>query len=59
MGLPRCKGRLALDIQEYLNKHEMDIKSFVDRKPGTVIISYQNIHFNENFKFAGHAEHSI
>ena len=35
MALPRCKGRLALDIQEYLNRNELDIKSFVDRKPGT------------------------
>ena len=30
MGLPRCKGRLALDIQDYLNRIQMDVKNFVD-----------------------------
>ena len=36
MGLPRCKGRLALDIQEYLKRIGMEVKSFDDRKPGKI-----------------------
>ena len=49
MGLPRCKGRLALDIQEYLNRNDMDIKSFVDRKPGNEIYFYSILNVHDNF----------
>ena len=45
MGLPRCKGRLALDIQEYLNRNEMDIKSFINRKPGNKVDFYNRRRF--------------
>ena len=36
MLIPRSNGRLALDIQQYLNRIGMDVKSFVDRKPGNI-----------------------
>ena len=37
MLLPRSNGRLAVDIQQYLNRIGMDVPSFVDRKPGKVV----------------------
>ena len=36
MLIPRSNGRLALDIQQYLNRIGMDVKSFMDRKPGNI-----------------------
>ena len=38
MGLPRCKGKLAMDIQYYLNHFEMDVKNFENRKPVTKFV---------------------
>ena len=37
MLLPRSNGRLAVDIQQYLNRIGLDVPSFMDRKPGTVV----------------------
>ena len=37
MGIPRSKGRLALDIQEYLLRNNMEVvPNFVNQKPGNV-----------------------
>ena len=41
MGLVRCKGRLALELQDYISNKEMDIKSFLDGKPGNEIFLVQ------------------
>ena len=37
MLLPRSNGRLAVDIQQYLNRIGLDVPSFVDSKPGKVL----------------------
>ena len=34
MGIPRCKGKLAVDIQQYLRKHNIHVENFEDDKPG-------------------------
>ena len=39
MGIPRCKGKLAVDIQQYLIRNNMElVPNFVNQKPGNVII---------------------
>ena len=38
MGLPCCKGKLALDIQEYLKRNNIEVNSFVNQKPGKCFI---------------------
>ena len=36
MGIPWCKGRLAIDIQEYLKRNDIHVANFIDEKPGNV-----------------------
>ena len=43
IGIPRCKGKLAVDIQEYLIRNQINVKSFVDQKPGTFNNCFVNI----------------
>ena len=39
MGIPRSKGKLALDIQQYLKKHNIDVPRFQDHRPGNFSLS--------------------
>ena len=34
MGMPRFKGNLANDIQQYLNRKDMYVEKFQENKPG-------------------------
>ena len=36
MLIPRSKGRLAVDIQQFLYRIGLGVPSFVDRKPGNI-----------------------
>ena len=39
MDMPRSKGKLAFDIQEYLIRNDINVASFANQKPGKDLFS--------------------
>ena len=46
MGMPRCKGKLSLDIQEYLKRNDIDVSNFEDQIPGKLLNFLTTFQFN-------------
>ena len=46
MGLPRCKGKLSLDIQQYLKHNNRHVSSFINEKPGNNVFSLFKLTFS-------------